>query len=281
MIKQELRYPLLRFSLTNYGCAPEFLSAQQLDSLLIQVSKAQQIEIQVAHQSKVAVSAAQIKQAREELTSQFNEPAAFEQALCWLELSDELLKSGLIQALQAESALNQVRRSVEAPSSAQLRHYYDIHPEKFYRPAQVRVRHILRTLNDEYEENRREMLVPWMQEKYQALQKQPERFIEMAEQYSECPSAMQGGLIGAVSQGQLYPELDAVAFAMRDGEISEPIESPMGFHILLCEAHIAPSERSFDDVKEALAQQLYQKLQKQAERRWVASIMANQPILES
>jgi peptidyl-prolyl cis-trans isomerase SurA len=58
-------------------------------------------------------------------------------------------------------------------------------------------------------------------------------FEEMAKKYSEDPGSAQfGGDLGFVKRGVFYPEFESVAFAMKEGEISDVIESPAGFHII-------------------------------------------------
>jgi peptidyl-prolyl cis-trans isomerase SurA len=58
-------------------------------------------------------------------------------------------------------------------------------------------------------------------------------FEEMAKKYSEDPgSAEYGGDLGFVKRGVFYPEFESVAFAMKEGEISGVVESPVGFHII-------------------------------------------------
>jgi len=58
-------------------------------------------------------------------------------------------------------------------------------------------------------------------------------FAEMAKKYSEDPgSASEGGDLGWVGKGVFYPEFEAAAFALKPGELSEVVESPVGFHII-------------------------------------------------
>lgn len=58
-------------------------------------------------------------------------------------------------------------------------------------------------------------------------------FSEMAIKYSEDPgSAKEGGDLGFVKKGVFYPEFEAAAYNLSTGEISEVIESPVGFHII-------------------------------------------------
>jgi len=58
-------------------------------------------------------------------------------------------------------------------------------------------------------------------------------FSEMAKRYSEDPgSASQGGDLGFVKRGVFYPEFESATFSLETGEISNVVESPVGFHII-------------------------------------------------
>lgn len=60
-----------------------------------------------------------------------------------------------------------------------------------------------------------------------------ERFSTLAILYSEDPgSARKGGELGLYGRGELYPEFEAVAFRLKDGEVSEIVETEAGFHII-------------------------------------------------
>jgi len=58
-------------------------------------------------------------------------------------------------------------------------------------------------------------------------------FAVLATKYSDDPgSRAQGGDLGLVQRGMFYPEFEAEAFALKEGEISGVVESPVGFHII-------------------------------------------------
>lgn len=59
-----------------------------------------------------------------------------------------------------------------------------------------------------------------------------ESFEELAQEYSICPSARRGGDLGYFRHGEMVPSFEEVAFNMAIGEISEPIKTQFGWHII-------------------------------------------------
>ena len=90
----------------------------------------------------------------------------------------------------------------------------------------------------------------------------PENFAELARENStDTGSAKQGGSLGPIQKGQLVPEFEKVAFSLKDGEISQPVKTQFGWHIITVD--ITPAKTtSFADAKDQIVQtQLSQKRQ--------------------
>ncbi len=58
-------------------------------------------------------------------------------------------------------------------------------------------------------------------------------FEEVAKAVSKCPSGRNGGDLGFFGRGRMVPEFDQAAFAQPVGEISEPIKTQFGYHLLV------------------------------------------------
>lgn len=58
-------------------------------------------------------------------------------------------------------------------------------------------------------------------------------FAQLAAQHSDCPSGQGGGDLGSFGQGMMVPEFDRAAFALNVGELSDVVETPFGFHLIL------------------------------------------------
>ena len=57
-------------------------------------------------------------------------------------------------------------------------------------------------------------------------------FTELAGEYSECPSAQDGGDLGEFGRGDMVPEFDEVVFDLEVGDVSDVVETPFGFHLI-------------------------------------------------
>lgn len=85
---------------------------------------------------------------------------------------------------------------------------------------------------------------------------QGEDFAELAKEYSIDPgSGAMGGSLGSFERGRMVPEFEKAAFSLEIGEISEPVQSDFGYHIIKVTDR-TPFEESFEDVKEDLEELL-------------------------
>lgn len=123
-------------------------------------------------------------------------------------------------------------------SEEKLKEYYEQNKEE-YRNIQVKASHIL----VDKEEEAKDIL-----NKIQAGQD----FSELAKEFSKDPgSAPQGGDLGFFSKDMMVPEFDEAAFNLQPGEISEPIKTTYGYHIIKVFDKIDELS-SFEDVKEEI-----------------------------
>ena len=104
------------------------------------------------------------------------------------------------------------------------------------------------------------------------LQKKPYKFAELALKHSECPTALQGGVLGLVPRGKLYPELDAVLFSIKAGEVSEIVESEIGFHLVLCKQIQKAETLSLQKATPKIRQIMSDRSRRTCQRAWLASL---------
>ena len=89
------------------------------------------------------------------------------------------------------------------------------------------------------------------------LQARPERFDELARQYSNCPSGAVGGSLGQLARGQCVPEFDELLFRLRQGELAgRLLETRFGLHIVQAQRRIDGKVIPFETVRAQIADEL-------------------------
>ena len=81
-------------------------------------------------------------------------------------------------------------------------------------------------------------------------------FARLARDFSEDPSAAKGGEVGWFAPGQLLPALDKAVFALKKGETTDVLETPLGYHILKVEEIKGEKTRSLKEAREEIARGL-------------------------
>lgn len=94
-------------------------------------------------------------------------------------------------------------------------------------------------------------------------------FADMAKKYSDGPSNVKGGDLNWFGRGAMVPEFDKVAFALDKGEISKPVTTKFGTHIILVEDKKYGKEAVFKDHKQSIAK-AYLRSQKVKETEKIA-----------
>lgn len=93
-------------------------------------------------------------------------------------------------------------------------------------------------------------------------------FAEMAKEHSTGPSGPKGGDLGFFGKGRMVPEFDAAVFAMKAGDVSEPVKTQFGWHLIKLEEMRVPAPPAFEDVKG----QIRSMLQRQRQAEFVGKI---------
>jgi peptidyl-prolyl cis-trans isomerase D len=126
---------------------------------------------------------------------------------------------------------------------------------KFTTPKQAKVRYIMVRLDAGADAKQKEAAQA-LANRIVAEARGGKNFADLAKKESQDPSAEKGGEIGWLNQGQLPEALDKQIFALAKGEISEPIETPVGFHIVKVEDIKEEKTLSLAEAKPVITREL-------------------------
>jgi peptidyl-prolyl cis-trans isomerase D len=138
------------------------------------------------------------------------------------------------------------------PTEDDLKKAYADEAGRYVTPAKRRVSHILITLPAQATDEQTKLALA----KIQSIAKQARAgsdFAELAKKYSEdSVTAAKGGDLGEIRSGVLPKELEATIDSLKPGEISEPVRSPYGYHLLKLTAFTPEKRKPFAEVRKEL-----------------------------
>ena len=160
---------------------------------------------------------------------------------------DKILSDALLDYLDTSS------RPDAEKAEGLARNIYNAQPERFAEPEQVQVRHILISGSDVAARAKAELLLKEL--------KAGGDFAELAKKNSADPgSAAKGGDVGFFTKGRMVPEFEQTAFALKDGELSDVVQTQFGFHILQRMAYKPAGTTPYLEVRETLIREVGDKV---------------------
>ncbi len=186
---------------------------------------------------------------------------------------EDMTNALLAQEFMMENISNKAK-----VTDKEVKAYYEKHKSEFMQKEQVRARHILIKVPPnagakKWEEARKKAL------KIRAELLKGKSFSRLAEKYSDDPgSKARGGDLGYFSKGRMVPEFEKAAFALKKGEISQPVKTTFGYHIIQLEDRKPARQRSFNEVKQQIRQRLLREKQMKLKDEIVSRLKKKYPV---
>ncbi len=142
--------------------------------------------------------------------------------------------------------------SAAGPSKDDLRALYEEEIDRYKQSERRHVRHILLTLDADADDAAAEQVRAEIEAVRERLVV-GEEFAAVAKEVSKDPgSAAQGGDLGTFERGLMVAAFDEAAFSLEVGQLSDPVRSSFGYHLILVDAVEAADTKPFDEVKAEL-----------------------------
>lgn len=150
----------------------------------------------------------------------------------------EKAKANILKQLNIHNTLKDINVTDD-----EMKDFYEKNKARFQKGESVSAKHILVKEEDKIKEIAEEL-------------KGDLTFEEAAKKYSTCPSKERGGDLGTFEKGKMVPEFEEAAFNLEVDEVSEPVKTQFGYHLIKTTAKNEATESSFDEVKNQIAQEL-------------------------
>ncbi|MFW5642366.1 MAG: nitrogen fixation protein NifM [Roseicyclus sp.] len=274
------RYHLLRAALHAFDRPPHHLDAREraeADRLARQAMAIESRVLDAAAPASEPPGAVAVGAAVVSVVARFEDRAAFDHALARAGLDETALGAAIERRLAVDARLDAVAATVQPAGDAEVEAFYAQHAGRFRRPERRRLLHILVTLDPAFPENTPSAARRRIEAVRERLKAAPERFAEEARRHSECPSALQGGLLGLVTRAGLPDGVADAAFALALGEVSAVVASPFGFHVFRCDGIEPARTDPLDEVRAKIARALDAARREQAKRRWIRTLASAAP----
>jgi foldase protein PrsA len=185
--------------------------------------------------------------------------AKYQQQLKAQGLTEPLLRLNLHGQILSEKLYAKITGSVKVPD-ADVQKYYNDHKSTYAQAASRDVRHIL--VNNKK-----------LADQIEAQLKAGGDFATLAKKYSKDPgSAKQGGKL-TISKGQTVAPFDKVAFSLKTNELSAPVHTTYGWHIIQALSAVRPAKQTpLSAVKASIQQQLLQTKKTDTINKWVDGV---------
>lgn len=252
----------------NYGGITRPHQYREMQRSALDLLIAQELLWQNAEQDGYDASPYEVDAAFEEVRRDFPSERAMSAHLARNAMTEESLKEDLRRRISIRKwAYESLGESIMI-SDAEVHDFYVTNQVHFVRPEEVNVRHVLIKLAPSADDD----AIAAARDRMDAILRKAQAgadFAELAREYSEGPSAADGGELGFAPRGVFVQPFEDAAFALQAGEISGITRTGYGFHIIklldrrdgsaLPESEVAPAirERLFEDrLLEAMAAQV-------------------------
>ncbi len=193
----------------------------------------------------------------------------FAQALAAQGMTPESYRAKVKSEIERAQLVNREIRQRVNVSPEEVQRYYDAHRDNYAADERATVQDILFALPpgadaEEVERVRRKA------EGVRDLARQGKSFGKLAKEYSEGPGADKDGELGTFGRDQLDPAIAEVVFRLQPGEISDPVRTRAGFHVLRVRDRTAAGHKPLADVSAAISDALYNEALEERFKSWLS-----------
>ncbi len=213
-----------------------------------------------ANRQKLSIRDKLVDNKLAEIRSRYPSEQAFVDSLVADGLTISDVRNKIRDQMKAKFLVDHAVKSKVFVNPQEVTDYYNNHPEAFKKQERLDLESIF---------------IPFEPDKKSAQKtindilerlKKGEDFASLAKEFSKAPA------IGMVEKGQLLPSIESVVFALKENELSNPMETEKGIYLFLIKKRLPSEQASFDEVKDFVYNYLFQEKYKKKTSAWLEDL---------
>ena len=178
------------------------------------------------------------------------------------------------QQLLISGMLEKIVEQLPEASEAECKEFYQEHKKEFVAPESVHASHILKMVNEKLtDEQAKEAIENILDQVNQGAD-----FGELANEHSDSPEG--NGDLGYFTKGQMVPEFEKAAFETKPGQVSQPVRSSFGYHIIKVHDFKESDFVPFDAIEPQIKLFLDDRAKQAEIEKYIDGLRANAEIIE-
>lgn len=208
-----------------------------------------------AKRQKLQVTTEMVDERFENIQGRFPSPEAFSKALDSRGITAQKLKANIHNGLLRQQIIDQQVLQKVSVSSEELQSFFREHKDDYVQEETVHARHILfRVAEDALPEDDQKAKI--RANAVLGRAKKGEDFAGLAQEFSEGPTKDRGGDLGYFGRGKMVKPFEDAAFGLKVGEISNPVRTKFGYHIIKVEDRKKAKRLSYEEAEVQVRQKV-------------------------
>lgn len=245
--------------------------AQKVRNQILEQLIDEELLMREAERQKLRVTSEMVDDRFKNIRGRFPSEEAFNQALSSRGITAEKLRDNIHKGLLRQQIIDQEVLQKISVSPEESKSFFQEHKDDYVQEEEVHARHILFRVaadaspEDDHEAKDRANTVL-------TKAKKGDDFARLAQEFSEGPTKEKGGDLGYFGRGKMVKPFDDAVFELKVGQISDPVRTRFGYHIIKVEDRKEAKRLSYEEAQDQVRQKVTEEKAIALYREYIATL---------